>query len=92
MPGVIIDKLNASLYRNHIDNRYIFCLPFPPFQSYSGQYEIKPPPDRCNYLQCGNMYQCELCFENIQIYEVVKVSKRRHGLKTAKTKLSMQVD
>ena len=30
-PGVIINKLNVSLCRNHNDIRYIFCLPFPPF-------------------------------------------------------------
>ena len=24
-------KLNASLHRNHIDSRYIYCLPFRPF-------------------------------------------------------------
>ena len=23
------------------------------------QCVIKPPPGRCNYLQCGNMYQCD---------------------------------
>ena len=31
VPGVIINKLNASLHGNHIDNRYIFGLPFLPF-------------------------------------------------------------
>ena len=58
MPGVIINKLNASLHRNHIDSRYIIIL-----FTFSAifvllQCVIKPAPGRCNHLQCGNMYQC----------------------------------
>ena len=30
-PGVITNKINTSLYRNHNHNRCRFCLPFPPF-------------------------------------------------------------
>ena len=30
------------------------------------QCVIKPPPGRCNYLQCGNMYQCG-CWRSVVI-------------------------
>ena len=30
-PGVITNKINTTLYRNHNHNKCRFCLPFPPF-------------------------------------------------------------
>ena len=54
-------KLNECLYQNYIDNRYTFCLPFPPSLVLL-QCVIKPAPGRFKHLQCGNMYRCDNLF------------------------------